>query len=139
MGLRKYPPLPSRARPLVWTARVFGVVAFAVGIHLAWRAAADGRTVLALLFLAIALAYVLGTWVNPLSPVLWVAIGAVVALIHDVLITLGLFSLMGKEISLEDVRLSLEKLPDRFVEHPASVFVFTNMYYSEAPWLEASK
>ena len=45
------------------------------------------------------------------------------------------FYVVGKEISLEDVRLSLEKLPDRFVEHPASVFVFTNMYYSEAPWL----
>ena len=45
------------------------------------------------------------------------------------------FYVVGKEISLEDVRLSLEKLPDRFVEHPASVFVFTNLYYSEAPWL----
>lgn len=45
------------------------------------------------------------------------------------------FYVVGKEISLEDVRLSLEKLPDRFVEHPASVFVFTNMYYAEAPWL----
>ena len=45
------------------------------------------------------------------------------------------FYVVGKEISLEDIRLSLEKLPDRFVEHPASVFVFTNLYYSEAPWL----
>ena len=45
------------------------------------------------------------------------------------------FYVVGKEISLEDVRLSLENLPDRFVEHPASVFVFTNLYYSEAPWL----
>ena len=43
---------------------------------------------------------------------------------------------VGKEISLEDIRLSLEKIPDRFVEHPASVVVFTNMYYSEAPWLK---
>src|SRR4029079_5787742 len=41
----------------------------------------------------------------------------------------------GKEISLEDVRLSLEKLPDRFIEHPASVIVITNLYYAEAPWL----
>lgn len=41
----------------------------------------------------------------------------------------------GKEISLEDVRLALEKLPDRFLEHPATVVVFTNMFYSEAPWL----
>ncbi|HXQ52248.1 MAG TPA: hypothetical protein VN802_14225 [Stellaceae bacterium] len=42
---------------------------------------------------------------------------------------------VGKEISLEDVRLALEKMPDRFYEHPATVLVITNMYYSEAPWL----
>jgi hypothetical protein len=46
------------------------------------------------------------------------------------------FYVVGKEISLEDVRLSLEKMPDRFVEHPASVVVFTNLYYAEAPWLK---
>lgn len=45
------------------------------------------------------------------------------------------FYIVGKEISLEDVRLSLEKLPDRLVEHPATIIVFTNLYYSEAPWL----
>jgi hypothetical protein len=45
------------------------------------------------------------------------------------------FCIVGKEISLEDVRLSLEKLPDRFMEHPASVIVITNLYYAEAPWL----
>ncbi len=45
------------------------------------------------------------------------------------------FFIVAKEISLEDVRLSLEKLPDRFMEHPATVFVITNMYYAEAPWL----
>ncbi|HXP31875.1 MAG TPA: hypothetical protein VN832_12350, partial [Stellaceae bacterium] len=44
----------------------------------------------------------------------------------------------GKEISLEDVRLALEKMPDRFCEHPATVLVITNMYYSEAPWLTPS-
>jgi hypothetical protein len=43
--------------------------------------------------------------------------------------------IVGKEISLEDVRLSLEKFPDRFIEHPASVIVITNLYYAEAPWL----
>ena len=32
---------------------------------------------------------------------------------------------VGKEISLEDIRMSLEKLPDRFVEHPASVVIFS--------------
>jgi len=46
---------------------------------------------------------------------------------------------VGKEISLEDIRLSLEKLPDRFVEHPASVVVFTNLYYAEAPWLRVNE
>lgn len=45
------------------------------------------------------------------------------------------FLIAGKEISLEDVRLSLEKMPDRFHEHPATVLVITNMYYTEAPWL----
>ena len=45
------------------------------------------------------------------------------------------FLIVGKEISLEDVRLSLEKLPDRLIEHPASVIVITNLYYAEAPWL----
>ena len=42
---------------------------------------------------------------------------------------------VGKEISLEDIRMSLEKLPDRFVEHPATVVIFTNLYYAESPWL----
>jgi SAM-dependent methyltransferase len=45
------------------------------------------------------------------------------------------FYVSGKEISLEDVRLTLDKMPDRLFEHPATVFVLTNMYYSEAPWL----
>jgi hypothetical protein len=45
------------------------------------------------------------------------------------------FYIVGKEISLEDIRLTLEKMPDRFFEHPSSVLVLTNLYYSEAPWL----
>ncbi len=45
------------------------------------------------------------------------------------------FYIVGKEISLEDVRLTLEKMPDRFFEHPATVLVLTNLYYREAPWL----
>jgi hypothetical protein len=45
------------------------------------------------------------------------------------------FLVVGKEISIEDVRLTLEKLPDRFMEHPASCIVITNLYYAEAPWL----
>jgi hypothetical protein len=42
---------------------------------------------------------------------------------------------VAKEISLEDVRLGLEKLPDRLFEHPATVFVVTNLTYAEAPRL----
>ena len=53
---------------------------------------------------------------------------------HDRMPTVP-FYVVGKEISLEDVRLALEKTPDRFCEHPATVLVMTNMYYSEAPWL----
>lgn len=45
------------------------------------------------------------------------------------------FFVAGKEISLEDMRLTLEKLPDRFVEHPAMVMVLTNLNYADAPWL----
>ncbi len=45
------------------------------------------------------------------------------------------FYVVAKEISLEDIRLSLEKMPDRFVEHPASVIILTNLYYAESPWL----
>lgn len=45
------------------------------------------------------------------------------------------FYVSGKEISLEDTRLTLDKMPDRFFEHPATVLVLTNMYYAEAPWL----
>ncbi len=45
------------------------------------------------------------------------------------------FYVVGKEISLEDVRLGLEKMPDRFHEHPATVLVVNNLYYTEAPWL----
>jgi hypothetical protein len=42
---------------------------------------------------------------------------------------------VAKEISLEDVRLGLEKMPDRFYEHPHTVLVVTNMTYADAPHL----
>lgn len=41
----------------------------------------------------------------------------------------------AKEISMEDVRLGLEKMADRFAEHPQMVLVITNMRYAEAPQL----
>ena len=45
------------------------------------------------------------------------------------------FLIVGKEISQEDIRIGLEKMADRFYEHPLTVLVLTNMLYSEAPWL----
>ena len=45
------------------------------------------------------------------------------------------FFINGKEISDENVRLTLEKIPDRFCEHPATVMVISNMRYREAPSL----
>ena len=45
------------------------------------------------------------------------------------------FYMVGKEISLEDVRLTLQKMSDRFFEHPATVLVLTNLAYADAPWL----
>lgn len=42
---------------------------------------------------------------------------------------------VAKEISMEDVRMGLERMADRFAEHPQMVLVITNMRYSEAPEL----
>ena len=53
---------------------------------------------------------------------------------HSVFPTVPLL-VVAKEISLEDVRLGLEKMPDRFCEHPATVLVITNLNYADAPRL----
>jgi hypothetical protein len=45
---------------------------------------------------------------------------------------------VAKEISLEDVRLGLEKMPDRFHEHPHTVLAVTNLRYADAPSLQPS-
>ena len=42
-----------------------------------------------------------------------------------------------KEISMEDVRLGLEKLPDRFIEHKNTVFIISNLHYAEAASLKS--
>lgn len=42
---------------------------------------------------------------------------------------------VGKEISPEGTRLALQKMADRFFEHPESVLVLTNLAYADAPWL----
>ena len=45
------------------------------------------------------------------------------------------FLIVAKETSSEDVRIGLEKMPERFQEHPQTVLALTNMFYSEAPAL----
>lgn len=45
------------------------------------------------------------------------------------------FYIVGKEISLEDIRLALSRMADRFFEHPATTLVLTNMAYADAPHL----
>ncbi len=45
------------------------------------------------------------------------------------------FVIVAKEISMEDVRISLDKIIDRFCEHPATILVLTNLHYAEAPKL----
>lgn len=46
---------------------------------------------------------------------------------------------VAKEISLEDVRMGLEHLADRFVEHPMTALVLTNMYFRDAVQLVPNK
>jgi hypothetical protein len=42
---------------------------------------------------------------------------------------------VGKEFSMEDARLTLSTFPGRLAEHPETIFILTNMAYSEAPGL----
>ncbi|MBT5483589.1 MAG: hypothetical protein HOH14_03560 [Gammaproteobacteria bacterium] len=46
--------------------------------------------------------------------------------------------IVAKEISMEDVRIGLDKMVDRFSEHPATILVLTNLNYAEAPKLMPS-
>jgi hypothetical protein len=43
--------------------------------------------------------------------------------------------IVAKEISMEDVRIGLDKMVDRFSEHPSTILVLTNLNYAEAPKL----
>lgn len=45
---------------------------------------------------------------------------------------------VAKEISIEDVRVGLTRLPDLIFEHPETVFVVTNLPFAEAAALRAS-
>ena len=48
------------------------------------------------------------------------------------------FLLVAKVHGLDDLRNSLGRLADRFLEHPLTVVVVTNMYFNEAPSLSAT-
>ncbi|MBD63469.1 MAG: hypothetical protein CMD68_05235 [Gammaproteobacteria bacterium] len=45
----------------------------------------------------------------------------------------------GKEISYEDLKNTLDKMPDRFVEHPNLVITMTNVKFSELGLIESSR
>ena len=57
--------------------------------------------------------------------------------LHQVL-TYVPWLIVGKEISIEDVRRAVDSMPDRFFEHPELVFVVTNMPYKQAVHLAGS-
>ena len=46
---------------------------------------------------------------------------------------------VAQEISMENVRLTLEKMHDRFQEHAPTVLAVTNLRYREAPWLAPAR
>jgi hypothetical protein len=80
---------------------------------------------------------------QPMPPAVWVfdagmgdatVPGQVMRQLHHHFPTIP-FLIVGKEISREDVRIRLEKMADRFYEHPQTVLVITNLFYTEAPWL----
>jgi len=48
------------------------------------------------------------------------------------------FFVSCKDVSMEDARITIEKLGDRFVEHPNIVFVISNLHYSEAGFLKSN-
>ena len=48
------------------------------------------------------------------------------------------FYVSCKDVSMEDARITIEKLADRFVEHPNMVFSISNLHYSEAGNLKSN-
>jgi len=48
------------------------------------------------------------------------------------------FYVSCKDVSMEDARITIEKLADRFVEHPNMVFVISNLHYTEAGYLKSN-
>lgn len=81
MRFSKYPPLPPAARRMMWLVRAISAFALIVGVYLAFNLASQGDTLSAILFLAISIGYVLATWMSPLSPLLWIGMGVMVAVL----------------------------------------------------------
>jgi len=63
---------------MVWLVRAISAVALTVGVYFSATLASQGDTVSAVLFLTISITYVLATWMHPLSPLLWIGIGAMI-------------------------------------------------------------
>jgi len=64
---------------MVWLVRAISAVALTVSVYLSATLAARGDTLSAGLFLSISIVYVLATWMNPLSPLLWIGIAAMIS------------------------------------------------------------
>ena len=80
MPADRRPPLPRSAQRIVWLARAASTAGLAFGVYLAVRLAAHGATAPAMLVLAIAGAYAISTWLNPLSPLMWIALAVLAGL-----------------------------------------------------------
>ena len=81
MAFLEQPPLPPSALRMVWLARAVSAVGLVIGVYVGALAAAEGELLHAFLILALALAYVLVTWANPHSPLVWLAIGTMVLIL----------------------------------------------------------
>jgi hypothetical protein len=80
MPALRRPPLPRSAQRIVWLARAASTVGLAFGLYLAARLAAHGAAAPAMLVLSIAGAYAISTWLNPLSPWMWIALAVLTGL-----------------------------------------------------------
>ena len=125
--------MPRSARRMVWLARAISAVALFIGLITGARAASEGAIVFAFLYLAISVAFVLATWVSPLSPLVWVAIAGMVTVMlvlepNVVTATLAiaaalLFWLRGRKQSSPVNPASLRAVPSDTVMRGAEAYV----------------
>lgn len=76
---------------MIWLARAVSSVGLVIGVYVGAYWASQGETILAFLTLAMAVAYVLSTWINPMSPWVWVSLGSLSAVL--VLLNPGVISI----------------------------------------------